>query len=49
QGRENAKEFLRQNKEVANEIEAAVRQRAMGGEIPLALGVDEGDDSQDEA
>ncbi|NTV36115.1 MAG: recombinase RecA, partial [Anaerolineaceae bacterium] len=42
QGRENAKEFLRQNKEVANEIEAAVRQRAMGGEIPLALGVDEG-------
>jgi recombination protein RecA len=31
QGRENAKEFLRQNTELSNEIEAAVRQRASGG------------------
>src|SRR5512135_519016 len=37
QGRENAKEFLRQNLELANEIELAIRQRAMGGEIPLAF------------
>src|SRR5512135_1429720 len=37
QGRENAKEFLRQNGDLANEIELAIRQRAMGGEIPLAF------------
>jgi len=37
QGRENAKEFLHQNPELAAEIENAVRQRALGGEIPLAL------------
>ena len=35
QGRENAKEFLRQNPDLAGEIELAVRQRAMGGELPL--------------
>ncbi len=35
QGRENAKEFLRQNSDLANEIELAVRQRAMGGDLPL--------------
>ena len=35
QGRENAKEFLRQNGDLANEIELAVRQRAMGGDLPL--------------
>lgn len=38
QGRENSKEFLRQNPELSNEIETAVRQRAVGGEIPLPLG-----------
>ncbi len=43
QGRENAKEFLRQTPELAKEIEAAVRQRAIGGEIPLAIS-GEGDD-----
>ncbi|MEI8131444.1 MAG: recombinase RecA [Leptolinea sp.] len=37
QGRENAKEFLQQNMELAAEIELAVRQRASGGDIPLAL------------
>jgi len=37
QGRENAKEFLRQNSELALEIENAVRQRALGGEIPLVF------------
>ncbi len=46
QGRENAKEFLRQNPEISNEIEVAVRQRAMGGDVPLMLsgGDDGGDD-----
>ena len=43
QGRENAKEFLRQNKDLATEIETAVRQRAMGGDIPLPLGSDDDD------
>jgi len=38
QGRENAKEYLRQNLELSNEIEQAVRQRAVGGEIPIAFG-----------
>ncbi len=38
QGRENAKEYLRQNQELAAEIESAVRQRATGGEMPLPLG-----------
>jgi recombination protein RecA len=37
QGRENAKEFLRQNPEISKEIENDVRQRAMGGEIPLTV------------
>jgi recombination protein RecA len=46
QGRENAKEFLHQNGELAQEIELAVRQRASGGDLPLALsggGEDGGD------
>src|SRR5512140_3178429 len=45
QGRENAKEFLRQNPALANEIEMAVRQRAVSGEMPLPLsgGRDDGD------
>ncbi len=37
QGRENSKEFLRQNPELANEIEAIIRQRASGGEVALPL------------
>ena len=45
QGRENAKEFLRQNPDLALEIENAVRQRALGGEIPLVFdsGGEDGD------
>jgi recombination protein RecA len=39
QGRENAKEYLRQNPELAAEIEKAIRQRAVGGEVPLNLAV----------
>lgn len=38
QGRENAKEFLRQNLDVSNEIEAVIRQKALGGELVLPLG-----------
>jgi len=42
QGRENSKEYLRQNPDLADEIEMAVRQRATGGEIPLPLTVGSG-------
>jgi recombination protein RecA len=48
QGRENAKEFLRQNPELAEEIEGAVRQRAMGGEIPMAMGGGSSDGLEEE-
>ncbi len=37
QGRENAKEFLRQNIDLCDEIENVVRQRAMGGEYAFNL------------
>ena len=48
QGRENAKEFLRQHGDLADEIELVIRQRASGGEValPLALG---GEDEGGEA
>jgi recombination protein RecA len=46
QGRENSKEFLRQNPAVTNEIEATIRQRATGGEVALPLGI--GEDSGNE-
>lgn len=38
QGRENAKDFIKQNPKLAVEIEAAVRQQAASGEVPLMLG-----------
>lgn len=44
QGRENAKEFLRQNQDLSNEIETAVRQRALGGDMPLHIGGSDDDD-----
>jgi recombination protein RecA len=37
QGRENAKEFLRQNPDLADEIEMAVRHQAMSGDMFLPL------------
>jgi recombination protein RecA len=37
QGRENSKEFLRQNPDLADEIELAIRQQASGGEVALPL------------
>jgi recombination protein RecA len=44
QGRENSKEFLRQNPDVANEIETIIRQKALGGELilPVDMGGDDG-------
>ncbi len=46
QGRENAKEYLRQNPELSLEIETAVRQRAIGGEIPIVFGGTDSDDGE---
>ncbi len=43
QGRENAKEFLRQNSEICGEIETAVRQHAVGGEMGGLLMDDDGE------
>jgi recombination protein RecA len=45
QGRENSKEFLRQNPDLANEIELVIRQRASGGEVAIPLVTGGGDDS----
>jgi len=45
QGRENAKDFLRQNMDMAMEIEGFIRQQALAGEIILPL--DMGDDVDD--
>jgi recombination protein RecA len=44
QGRENAKDFLNQNPDLAEEIELAVRQQALSGEVPLPIS---GDDEAD--
>ncbi len=48
QGRENAKEFLKQNFELCNEIEKTVRERAVGGEMPLEFSGSGGDTSDGE-
>jgi recombination protein RecA len=45
QGRENSKEFLRQNPDVSNEIETIIRQKALGGELVLPIGGTTEDDS----
>jgi recombination protein RecA len=45
QGRENSKEFLRQNPDMANEIELVIRQRASGGEVAIPLAATSGDDA----
>jgi recombination protein RecA len=41
QGRENAKEFLRQNPEIAQEIEATIREKAFGPP-PMPVNDEEG-------
>ena len=42
QGRENAKDYLRQNFDLMNEIDTVIRQKALSGEIalPLEMGVE---------
>ncbi len=40
QGRENSKEFLRQNPDLALEIETIIRQKALGGELVMPLVMD---------
>ena len=42
QGRENAKDYLRQNPDLMGEIELVIRQKALSGEIalPLDMGVE---------
>ncbi|MFT3891607.1 MAG: recombinase RecA [Anaerolineales bacterium] len=47
QGRENAKDYLRQNPDLMNEIDAVIRQKALSGEIalPLDIGGDDGGSS----
>src|SRR5512141_627827 len=45
QGRENAKDYLRQNIDLMNEIDAVIRQKALSGEIALPLDIGGGDDS----
>ena len=44
QGRENAKDYLRQNPELMNEIDTVIRQKALSGEIALPLEIGGGDD-----
>ncbi len=45
QGRENSKDFLRQNPDLMNELDAVIRQKAMSGEIALPLEIGVGDDA----
>jgi recombination protein RecA len=47
QGRENAKEYIRQKPELMAEIENVVRQKALSGEValPLDMGVDGGEET----
>jgi recombination protein RecA len=45
QGRENSKEFLRQNPDLAKEIELIIRQRASGGDVAIPLVAGVGEDS----
>jgi len=50
QGRENAKDFLKQNPDLSDEIELAVRQQALEGDLPLPFNAeDEGGISEDES
>jgi len=45
QGRENTKEYLRQNLDLAAEIELAIRQQALSGSLPMPYSSDEDDGS----
>ncbi len=48
QGRENAKEFLRQNNDLFNEIETVIRQKAIGGELVLPVDMADGDSGSED-
>jgi len=48
QGRENSKEFLRQNPDLAHEIETVIRQQASGGEVSIPLVTGSGSDNAEE-
>jgi recombination protein RecA len=50
QGRENAKDYLRSNPDLLNEIDGVIRQKALSGEIamPLEIGGDDSDGGGDE-
>jgi recombination protein RecA len=41
QGRENAKDFLRENLDLAEEIELAIRQQALSGALPFPMGAED--------
>lgn len=43
QGRENSKDFLRQNPDLAEEVELAIRQQTLGDILPLPFGVEDVD------
>ncbi len=45
QGRENAKDYLRQNLGLMNEIDAVIRQKSLSGEIAIPLEIGVSDDS----
>jgi recombination protein RecA len=47
QGRENSKDFLKMNPDLAEEIEIAVRQQASSGAVPVTLG-SEGDSGMED-
>ncbi len=45
QGRENAKDYLRQNPDLAAEIEGVIRNKALGGELVLPIDMGEAETS----
>lgn len=48
QGRENSKEFLRENLDLVDELEAAVRQQALNEGMPLDFGENDEDEVEDD-
>ncbi len=48
QGRENAKEFLRQNLDMADEIELAIREQSLSGVMPSPFGEEDDEASLDD-
>ena len=49
QGRENAKDYLRQNPDLMSEIDTIIRQKALSGEIALPLEIGGSDDGGGES